>query len=618
MLRRSLLLAVSTCLLAAALTAPAWSALPFTPACQNNFDCLGLDQPAMGDSVVLRWRAQSATTQTVVLESRQRVGGGGTVTTAATGPVTVEGGALREFDARLPIAQGGVLAITGASGPIQAEATVLGDYDSDGFAGSDDACADNAAVRVLPCPETTTFGSSMLVVPDPRGFAPSGAGNPTGLVVHDGGSQNVTAAHDGVITRVRFRSATPDALTVQILHPVASGAEQVTSASPPATPVAGGAVTTVSDLRLPVKAGDRLGVLSPGAPGAIAAFNNHGVKVFGNPPPAVGETATPSATPADYRLLVQADLEPDVDGDGYGDVTQDVCPFDAARHAGCHADLAVSSNFSSAEVNPGKHAFFELSVTNKGPDPAKAVDLRIALPPGTAFDGNLGGCPSVDGVWTCHVDRLDPGNLNFVERFFVSGVPGTTVTLTASATSATPDPDAGNNQLTSTVTFRAPFTTPTWISPELRPCVNVIRGTRDDDVLRGTAFGDRLVGNDGDDLLKGNGAGDCLEGGAGNDVLDGGDGDDRLAGSSGKDRLIGGRGNDKLTGGKGNDRLTGGTGNDTFSPGSGRDTVTAGSGNDTVNSVDGVRETIDCGPGKDTVRADRRDRLKRCEKVKRR
>jgi hypothetical protein len=36
-----------------------------------------------------------------------------------------------------------------------------------------------------------------------------------------------------------------------------------------------------------------------------------------------------------------------------------------------------------------------------------------------------------------------------------------------------------------------------------------------------------------------------------------------------------------------------------------------------VNSKNGRRETIDCGPGNDVVRADKRDRLKGCEKRKR-
>jgi hypothetical protein len=36
-----------------------------------------------------------------------------------------------------------------------------------------------------------------------------------------------------------------------------------------------------------------------------------------------------------------------------------------------------------------------------------------------------------------------------------------------------------------------------------------------------------------------------------------------------------------------------------------------------VNAKNGKRETIVCGPGVDTVKADKRDKLKGCEKRKR-
>jgi hypothetical protein len=45
--------------------------------------------------------------------------------------------------------------------------------------------------------------------------------------------------------------------------------------------------------------------------------------------------------------------------------------------------------------------------------------------------------------------------------------------------------------------------------------------------------------------------------------------------------------------------------------------VKAGAGDDRVNAKNGKRETIDCGAGKDVARADKRDRLKGCEKRKR-
>jgi hypothetical protein len=43
-----------------------------------------------------------------------------------------------------------------------------------------------------------------------------------------------------------------------------------------------------------------------------------------------------------------------------------------------------------------------------------------------------------------------------------------------------------------------------------------------------------------------------------------------------------------------------------------------GPGRDRILAKDGTRESVDCGPGRDTVVADRKDRLRRCERVKRR
>ena len=114
-------------------------------------------------------------------------------------------------------------------------------------------------------------------------------------------------------------------------------------------------------------------------------------------------------------------------------------------------------------------------------------------------------------------------------------------------------------------------------------CANLQRGTGGKDRLVGTAAGDRLKGR------------------GGNDRLIGGAGDDCLSGGGGKDRVSGGGGKDKLTGGKGVDRLDG------------------GAGNDVVNSRDKRRETVRCGKGRrDRVIADKKDRLRGCERVKRR
>ncbi len=163
----------------------------------------------------------------------------------------------------------------------------------------------------------------------------------------------------------------------------------------------------------------------------------------------------------------------------------------------------------------------------------------------------------------------------------------------------------------------------------------VLIGTLGDDVLVGTEAADSLGGLDGDDCLAGRGGNDQLDGGGdadalygedgrdvligsgGTDALNGGTGNDRLSGGSSADRLVGSSGDDRLVGGSSHDRLTGGTGDDDLSGGSGRDDLSGGSGTDTFDVRDGARDRVDCGSGRDSVTADRSDRVARdCERVR--
>lgn len=147
---------------------------------------------------------------------------------------------------------------------------------------------------------------------------------------------------------------------------------------------------------------------------------------------------------------------------------------------------------------------------------------------------------------------------------------------------------------------------------------DLLVGWTGNDLLFGGDGKDRLFGNSGVDRLNGNNGDDRLSGGLGNDRLNGGAGTDTLFGGFGNDNLDGGLGNDTLSGGPGNDRLFGGPGSDRLNGGAGRDSFSAGSGNDRINSRDGRREIVSCGPGRDTVIADRVDVLRNCENVTRR
>ncbi len=93
-------------------------------------------------------------------------------------------------------------------------------------------------------------------------------------------------------------------------------------------------------------------------------------------------------------------------------------------------------------------------------------------------------------------------------------------------------------------------------------------------------------------------------------VSSGGRGDDRLSAPRNSwGSLGGGAGDDVLTGGRQGDNLFGGPG---------RDKIFGGPGRDRVNSRDSNRDRVRCGVGRDRVRADRKDRLRGCEVIRRR
>jgi Ca2+-binding RTX toxin-like protein len=178
---------------------------------------------------------------------------------------------------------------------------------------------------------------------------------------------------------------------------------------------------------------------------------------------------------------------------------------------------------------------------------------------------------------------------------------------------------------------------------------NRLTGGDGADTLNGGLGNDILTGGDGDDTLNGGGGSDTLNGGAGGDVLNGGAGSDLvsysgrptgvdvtqdgvandgeagegdnvlgsvervtgtafadlLEGDAGKDVLNGGGGNDTIRGFGGADILTGGAGNDLLVGGTESDQLTGNGGDDQLNSAgDGVKDSLNCGPGTDSFNKD--------------
>lgn len=126
----------------------------------------------------------------------------------------------------------------------------------------------------------------------------------------------------------------------------------------------------------------------------------------------------------------------------------------------------------------------------------------------------------------------------------------------------------------------------------------------------GTAGPDRIRGTTSHDVICGLGGNDSISGRRGRDAIDTGDGNDRVIGNKGSDLILGLRGRDLVRGRKGKDKIGGGTGRDQI----------RGQGNaDLLSTRDGIRDLAHAGASpRDRVRADRRDKVVKAERISRR
>lgn len=150
---------------------------------------------------------------------------------------------------------------------------------------------------------------------------------------------------DGVIVRWRARrgqgpGALPaDTITLRVLRPTGTANEFTAAGTSDAEAVPAGGSDPISvyefPTRMPIKAGDRVGLgTSTGSfpnreiPGAAYLVRIGAL--------ADGQTATFAAGAfADRAVLINADIEPDADADGFGDETQDLCPTDPTKQGDC-------------------------------------------------------------------------------------------------------------------------------------------------------------------------------------------------------------------------------------------------------------------------------------------
>jgi hypothetical protein len=105
-------------------------------------------------------------------------------------------------------------------------------------------------------------------------------------------------------------------------------------ATGPSMPVPTTAALLIFDSRIPIVAGDSIGLNHPQNHGVIGVNEPTGYFNAFNSGLADGDTRLRDNATAG-ELTLNADIEADADHDGYGDETQDLCPSNAAFHTAC-------------------------------------------------------------------------------------------------------------------------------------------------------------------------------------------------------------------------------------------------------------------------------------------
>jgi hypothetical protein len=122
------------------------------------------------------------------------------------------------------------------------------------------------------------------------------------------------------------------------------------------------------NVRVPVQAGDRIGTVSSGGSLLVCEEPSPGASlglIVGNP--ITGSTATYLDHPEELgRIAIFATVEPDADGDGYGDETQDKCPTDASTQGPCPmppAPTQITTPITLSTSAAAKKTFLTVSLT---------------------------------------------------------------------------------------------------------------------------------------------------------------------------------------------------------------------------------------------------------------
>jgi hypothetical protein len=269
-----------------------------------------------------------------------------------------------EVEVSSPTAAGGSLSGSPlvAERRVNLEAVLEPDEDHDGYGdASQDLCPGS--------PIATSACSGSLFGADLQGerSAPPANCIPSCLYVQTAlGGASTAASTAGVIVRWRVLNGSSGAYRINVLtdNPGGSGgafqAYHVLSIGETGNVTAptNSAFSKISSFptRLPIPAGAYVGLTVPG--GTIPGFQSSAggqAKYSRTEAPFPGITGVVGES-HNGAILYDADIEPDIDGDGYGDVTQDSCPTSASVHEGPCPVVAVAGGGAAAGAGKAHNA----------------------------------------------------------------------------------------------------------------------------------------------------------------------------------------------------------------------------------------------------------------------
>jgi uncharacterized repeat protein (TIGR01451 family) len=213
---------------------------------------------------------------------------------------------------------------------------------------------------------------------------------------------------------------------------------------------------------IPVKTGDHLGLTGLGGlqMGCISTAqmgdtrNSNGL---GGPDTTVGQNNTMANDATFARTDVEATIEPDADGDLFGDETQDQCPSDSTIQGPCQVNLSIAKTAAPEPAGVDQDLTYTITVTNTSSSgPAANVVMNDTLPAGVTFKSSATTQGSCAGTTTvgCNLGSLAQ-SATVTITIVVTPTAAGAISNTATVSSSTPDPNPADNSATASSTINA-------------------------------------------------------------------------------------------------------------------------------------------------------------------